>query len=91
MSTRLDPVIVEGWNRAYEQLKLQADNRSWETWLNQLQLHGFCDGTLILSVRSQSALDICRYRWSRGLQRLVADVFSERPENVRIEIIRREL
>jgi chromosomal replication initiation ATPase DnaA len=91
MSTRLDPLIVEGWNRAYEQLKLQADSRSWETWLNQLQLHGFYDGTLVLSVRSQSALDICRHRWSRGLQRLVADVFSERPENVRIEIIRREL
>lgn len=83
--------VRDGWQVVKRQLELQADRRTWDYALRQLEIWSYADGVLVLSVATGLALSWCHdHRTQRWLKRLLADVFGCDPRDVQCEVIRRD-
>ncbi|GAB5494062.1 MAG: chromosomal replication initiator protein DnaA [Phototrophicaceae bacterium] len=64
----------DAWNATYNQLELQLDRASFDTWLKQSFLLRVDDGVYIIGVHNSYAQDMLQYRLYRNVRRVLTDV-----------------
>lgn len=81
-STDLSPLTTDySWSAAYNQLELQLDTASFQTWLGQAQFIRINpDGTYIVAVHNSYARDMLQYRLYRNVKRALSDVLGKPAE-----------
>ncbi len=75
----------EAWNATYNQLELQLDRASFDTWLRQAFLLRVDNGVYIIGVHNSYAQDMLQYRLYRNVRRVLSDVLGEITE-LRFEV-----
>lgn len=75
----------DAWNATYNQLELQLDRASFDTWLRQAFLLRVDDGVYIVGVHNSYARDMLQYRLYRNVRRVLTDVLGTTTE-LRFEI-----
>lgn len=73
------------WNAAYQQLELQLDRASFDTWLKGATLQGVEDGVFVIGVRNSYTRDMLQHRLYRNIRRVVSDVYGSSVE-LRFEV-----
>ena len=79
----------ESWNAAYNQLELQLDRASFDTWLRPAQFLCVDDGVFVIGVENNYAQDMLQHRLYRNIRRVLSDVCGEATE-IRFELHRTE-
>jgi chromosomal replication initiator protein len=75
----------DAWNAAYNQLELQFDRATFDTWLRPAVFLGY-DGTLFaIGVPNSYARDMCQHRLYRNIRRVLSDVYGTSVE-LRFEV-----
>ncbi|HEX2619382.1 MAG TPA: hypothetical protein VHL11_04520, partial [Phototrophicaceae bacterium] len=64
----------EHWRIAYNQLELQLDRGSFDTWLRGAKLLRVDEGFYIVGVRNKYAAEMLQYRLYRSVKRVLGDV-----------------
>jgi len=75
----------DAWNATYNQLELQLDRASFDTWLRQSVLLGVENGVFIVGVHNSYAQDMLQHRLYRNVKRVLSDVLGEKTE-LRFEV-----
>jgi chromosomal replication initiator protein len=68
------------WNAAYNQLELQLDRASFNTWLRKAVFLGVEGNTFIIGVHNSYARDMLQQRLYRNVRRVLSDVRGETTE-----------
>jgi len=77
----------EAWAAAYNQLELQLDRASFETWLRGAELVGYEAGIYVVGVANGYARDMLQERLYRNVRRVLSDIAGEHCE-IRFEVRR---
>lgn len=75
----------EAWSATYNQLELQLDCASFDTWLRSAKLLDYEDGVLVIGVHNSYAVDMLQHRLYRNVARILRDVTGKEVE-VRFEV-----
>ncbi len=76
----------EAWEVAYNQLELQLDRASFDTWLRQAVFLGVDDeGVFRIGVHNSYAQDMLQYRLYRNIKRVLSDICGK-PTEVLFEV-----
>src|SRR4051794_36734499 len=80
----------DAWNAAFNQLEMQLDRASFETWLRGAVLLGVetsesGDGVFVVGVRNTYARDMLQHRLYRNVRRVLGDVYGTTVE-LRFEV-----
>ncbi len=70
----------DAWKAAYNQLELQLDRASFDTWLRKAVFLGVEDGTFVIGVHNSYARDMLQHRLYRNIRRVISDVRGETTE-----------
>ena len=70
----------EIWNAAYNQLELQLDQGSFNTWLRGAIFLGYSGGQYTIGVHSSYARDMLQQRLYRNVRRVVSDIAGQNVE-----------
>jgi chromosomal replication initiator protein len=70
----------DAWKAAYNQLELQLDRASFDTWLRKAVFLGVEDGTFVIGVHNSYARDMLQHRLYRNIRRVLSDVRGESTE-----------
>lgn len=81
----VDVEAVRVWDAAYNQLQLQLDRASFDTWLRPAVLLRVDDGVFVIGVHNSYAQDMLSHRLYRNVRRVLSDVIGETTE-LRFEI-----
>lgn len=81
-----DEHIQKIWDGARDQLQLQLDQSTFNTWLADVRMVGLEDDVLVLAVRNQFARDYCTGQLYKSVRRLVRDCAGNPALDVRFEI-----
>ncbi len=68
------------WEAAYNQLSLQLDRASFQTWLRGAVFVGMDDGKYIIQVKNGYARDMLQHRLYRNVRRVLRDVTGQEVE-----------
>ena len=75
----------DAWNATYNQLELQLDRASFDTWLRPSMLLGVENGIYIVGVHNSYAQDMLQHRLYRNVRRVLSDVLGQMTE-LRFEV-----
>ncbi|MGJ3237740.1 MAG: chromosomal replication initiator protein DnaA [Anaerolineae bacterium] len=75
----------DAWNATYNQLELQLDRASFDTWLRRATFMGVEDGVYVISVHNSYAQDMLQHRLYRNVRRVLSDVLGT-PTELRFEV-----
>lgn len=75
----------DAWNATYNQLELQLDRASFDTWLRQSILLKVEDDVYIVGVHNSYAQDMLQHRLYRNVRRVLSDVLGKATE-LRFEV-----
>ena len=67
----------DAWNATYNQLELQLDRASFDTWLRHAVLLGVEEGVYIVGVHNSYAQDMLQHRLYRNVRRVLSDVLGQ--------------
>lgn len=67
----------DAWNAAYNQLELQLDRASFDTWLRPAVFLGCESDVYIIGIGNPYARDMLQYRLYRNIHRVLADVIQQ--------------
>jgi chromosomal replication initiator protein len=67
----------EAWIAAFNQLEIQLDRATFDTWLRDTVYLGFEGGVFRLGVRNNYALDMLQHRLYRMVRRVLSDFYGE--------------
>ena len=81
----VDPLVKEQWTSAYNQLQLQFDRQTFDTWLRGAQVIGCEDGVFVIGVRDGYVRDMLQHRLYRNVRRVFSDVCGKQVE-LRFEV-----
>ncbi|MGB1286873.1 MAG: chromosomal replication initiator protein DnaA [Aggregatilineales bacterium] len=70
----------EIWNAAYNQLELQLDRASFNTWLRGAVFLNYKNGLYTVGVRNSYAQDMLQHRLYRNVRRVLSDTAGEQIE-----------
>lgn len=73
----LEVTPKDAWNAAYNQLELQLDRASFETWLRAAVFIRVDDGVFVIGVHNSYAQDMLQHRLYRNVCRVLSDVRGE--------------
>lgn len=77
----------EAWNATYNQLELQLDRASFESWLRSAKFLGIDQqGRFIVSVANQYAEDMLQHRLYRNVRRTLTDTSSSPQEIIFVAV-----
>ncbi len=76
----VDPQVKEHWTIAYNQLELQFDRATFDTWLRGAAVIGCEDGRFVIAVRDAYVRDMLQHRLYRNVRRVLSDVRGENTE-----------
>ncbi|MEO1289799.1 MAG: DnaA/Hda family protein, partial [Chloroflexota bacterium] len=79
----------DAWNATFNQLELQLDRASFDTWLRHAVLLGVEDGVFVVGVHNSYAQDMLQHRLYRNVRRVLSDVLGEVTE-LRFEVMREQ-
>jgi len=74
------------WNAAFQQLELQLDRASFDTWLRSARLLDYGADGFVVGVHNSYARDMLQHRFYRNVARVLRDVVG-REASVRFEVI----
>ena len=77
--------VREFWGMAYNQLELQLDRASFDTWLGDVQLVGHEDGVLILRTRNEYQQKMLQGRLYRNVRSVYRDTSGDGNAELRFE------
>lgn len=80
------PEFQQQWSIAYNQLELQFDRATFDTWLRSAKLIAIDEGTFVIGVRNGYVRDRLQHRLYRNISRVLSDVTGN-PTDLRFEII----
>lgn len=66
---------ADAWRGAYNQLALQFDRATFDTWLREAVFLNYADGVFEIGVPNSYARDMCQHRLYRNIRRVVQDVY----------------
>lgn len=75
----------DAWSAAYNQLELQFDRATFDTWLRPAVFLAYDENVFVIGVPNSYARDMCQYRLYRNIRRVLSDVFGC-PVELRFEI-----
>lgn len=70
----------EAWIAAFNQLEIQLDRATFDTWLRGMVYLGFESGVFYLGVHNNYALDMLRHRLYRVVRRVLSDFYGDQIE-----------
>lgn len=79
----------DAWNAAYNQLELQLDRASFDTWLRQSVFLRVENDVYIIGVHNSYAQDMLQHRLYRNVRRVLSDVLGTMTE-LRFEVFKKE-
>ena len=79
----------EAWSATFNQLELQLDRASFDTWLRGATFMACEDDTFIIGVRNSYARDMLQHRLYRNVRRVLSDVYGSGVE-LRFEVYKPE-
>ncbi len=80
----------ELWDATYNQLELQLDRASFDTWLRPAVFLGVDDdGVFHIGVQNSYAVDMLQYRMYRNIQRVLSDICGK-PTEVIFEVHKKQ-
>ncbi len=83
----VDPQAQEQWNIAYNQIELQFDRSTFDTWLRSAKLTGIDDdGKFVIGVRNGYVREMLQHRLYRNIRRVLSDVTGQPTELVFIVV-----
>jgi len=74
------------WHAAYNQLELQLDQASFDTWLRPARFLGVDTDSFVVQVHNQYAQEMLQQRLYRNIRRVVRDIANNPALEVRFEI-----
>ncbi|MEO1163780.1 MAG: chromosomal replication initiator protein DnaA [Chloroflexota bacterium] len=79
----------DAWNAAYNQLELQLDRASFDTWLRKTVFLGVEESVFVIGVHNSYAQDMLQYRLYRNIRRVLSDIVGTQTE-LRFEVNKTE-
>ena len=73
------------WNATYNQLELQLDRASFDTWLRSAVFLGIDDGVYCIGVHNSYAVDMLQHRLYRIVRRVLSDIAGH-PTEIQFEV-----
>ena len=70
----------ECWDATYNQLELQLDRASFDTWLKDAEFVAVRDGKFVVQVHNSYARDMLQYRLYRNVRRVLSSVVGKLTE-----------
>jgi chromosomal replication initiator protein len=70
----------DAWNAAYNQLELQLDRASFDTWLRAAVYIGLDAGVFVVGVQNSFAQDMLQHRLYRVIRRVLSDIYGQQAE-----------
>ncbi len=70
----------DAWNSAYNQLELQLDRATFDTWLRPAIFLGYEDGVFRIGVHNAYAQDMLQHRLYRNVRRVLGNVWGSSVE-----------
>lgn len=78
VSDNVTEEMRDQWRIAFDQLELQLDKASFETWVRSAKLVDYQDGVYIIAARNSYAVDALQHRLYRPVQRVFSNVVCDR-------------
>lgn len=75
------------WDAAYNQIELQLDRASFDTWLRYAHFLGYEEGTFVIGVHNSYACEMLQHRLYRTIRRILTDVHGQSCE-IRFQVAR---
>lgn len=75
----------DAWNATYNQLELQLDRASFDTWLRSANFLRVDNGVFVIGVHNSYAQDMLQHRLYRNVRRVLSDILGEMTE-LRFEV-----
>jgi hypothetical protein len=82
-----DAASLQIWGASYNQLELQLDRASFDTWLRASVLLSVEDGVFVVGVANKYAQDMLQHRLYRNVRRVLSDVRGKTTE-IRFEVVK---
>lgn len=79
----------DAWLAAYNQLELQLDRATFDTWMRPAVFLGVEDGVFVIGVQNSYAQDMLQHRLYRTIRRVLADTFG-RESDIRFDVHKAE-
>src|SRR5262249_15332344 len=78
------------WKRAYDQLSVQLDRASFDTWLRAARFVGYDAETLtfVIGVPNSYSRDMLQHRMYRDIRRVLADATGLEAVEMRFEVVK---
>jgi chromosomal replication initiator protein len=77
----------DAWNATYNQLELQLDRASFDTWLRSAVFLGVENGVYVIGVQNSYAQDMLQHRLYRNVRRVLSDVCGKTTE-IRFDVVK---
>lgn len=77
----------DAWNATYNQLELQLDRASFDTWLRSAVFLGVENGVYVVGVQNSYAQDMLQHRLYRNVRRVLSDVCGKTTE-IRFDVVK---
>ena len=83
----VNPKFQQQWDIAYNQIELQFDRSTFDTWLKGAKLITIDgDGKFVIGVRNGYVRDMLQHRLYRNIRRVLSDV-TGKPAELRFEVV----
>lgn len=76
---------IRAWDATYNQLELQLDRASFDTWLRPAEYLRVDDGVFVVRVHNSYAQDMLQHRLYRNVRRVLSDILGKKME-IRFEV-----